>query len=100
MDRFFPNISKIQFEGRDSKNPLSFKHYNPTELVGGKSMKDHLRFAACYWHTFCGTGSDPFGPGPQRLPWLTSADPIEQGKDKMDAAFEFFTKIVVFGLFF
>ena len=95
MDRFFPNISKIKYEGRDSKNPLSFKHYNPDEVVGGKTMKEHLRFAACYWHTFCGTGADPFGPGTQKLPWLNSSDPIQVGKDKMEAAFEFFSKIDV-----
>ena len=60
---FFPEVSKIAYEGPDSKNPLAFRHYNPTEVVEGKSMKDHLRFAVCYWHTFRGTGSDPFGPG-------------------------------------
>ena len=59
----FPEISKIPFEGPSSKNPLAFRHYNPDEVVEGKSMRDHFRFAVAYWHTFRGTGSDPFGPG-------------------------------------
>jgi len=57
----FPNISKISYEGPKSKNPLAFKHYNADEVVAGKTMRDHLRFAVVYWHTFRGTGSDPFG---------------------------------------
>jgi xylose isomerase len=66
---YFPNISKIRYEGPDSTNPLAFRHYNPTELVEGKTMAEHLRFAVCYWHTMCGTGSDPFGPGTMQRPW-------------------------------
>src|SRR5262245_61892438 len=60
---FFPDVAKIKYEGPDSKNPLAFRHYNPDEVVEGKTMKEHLRFSVCYWHTFRGTGSDPFGPG-------------------------------------
>jgi len=63
MSEFFSNVKKIQFEGKDSDNPLAFKYYNPDEVIGGKTMKDHLRFAVAYWHTFQGTGGDPFGPG-------------------------------------
>ena len=59
---YFPQIKKIPFEGPDSKNPLAFKHYDENKVVGGKTLKDHLRFAVAYWHSFCGTGDDPFGP--------------------------------------
>ena len=90
---FFPSISKIQFEGRESDNPLAFKWYDENRIVGGKTMKDHLRFATAYWHTFCGTGADPFGPGTKQFPWDAQANPIAKAKDKMDAAFEFMTKL-------
>ena len=92
---YFKGIDKIKFEGAASDNPLAFKYYNPNQVVAGKTMRDHFKFSIAYWHTFCGTGADPFGPGPQRLPWLTNSDPIKQAEDKMDAAFEFFTKIDV-----
>jgi xylose isomerase len=90
---FFPNIQKIKFEGRDSKNPLAFKFYDENKIIAGKSMKDHFRFGIAYWHSFCGTGGDPFGPGTIVHPWDADADPIQRAKDKMDAAFEFITKI-------
>ena len=90
---FFPNIGKIQFEGKESDNPLAFRYYDPNRIVAGKSMKDHFKFAIAYWHSFCGTGGDPFGPGTIVHPWDASADPIQRAKDKMDAAFEFMTKI-------
>ena len=64
MSNFFKNISQIKYEGKNSDNLLSFKYYNEDQIVLGKTMKEHLRFAVCYWHTFCGTGADPFGPGP------------------------------------
>ena len=67
---YFKSVNKISFEGRESGNPLAFKFYNEHQVVAGKSMKDHFRFAVAYWHTFCGTGEDPFGPGTQPLPWL------------------------------
>ena len=64
MTEYFPEVkSPISYEGSDSKNPFAFKHYNPDEVILGKSMKDHFRFSVCYWHTFKGLGSDPFGPG-------------------------------------
>jgi xylose isomerase len=92
---FFPGVASIPFEGRDSDNPLAFKVYDRNKMVGGKSMQDHLRFAACYWHTFCAKGSDPFGVDTQVFPWDTSADPMTAARDRMDAAFEFFTKLGV-----
>ena len=73
---YFPGIQKIKFEGKDSDNPLSFKYYDPDSVVDGKTMKDHLRFATAYWHTFCGTGNDPFGSGTKVYPWDNSNDPI------------------------
>ena len=90
---YFPGIGKIEFEGRESDNPLAFKFYDENRLVAGKTMKEHMRFAIAYWHTFCGTGEDPFGPGTQIFPWATGDNAIERAKNKMDAAFEFFTKI-------
>ncbi len=90
---FFPGIGKIKYEGRDSDNPLAFKFYDETRVIGGKQMKELMRFAVAYWHTFCGTGEDPFGPGTKSFPWDKNTDTITRGKDKMDAAFEFFTKI-------
>jgi len=90
---YFPEIGKIEYEGRDSKNPLAFKWYNPEQVVNGKTMKEHLRFATSYWHSFCGEGGDPFGPGTRNFPWAGATDPVQAAKDKMDAAFEFFTKI-------
>jgi xylose isomerase len=90
---FFPGIGKIKFEGRESTNPLAFKWYDENRMINGKSMKEYLRFAVAYWHTFCGEGGDPFGPNSVRRPWNTSNDTIGAAKEKMDAAFEFITKI-------
>ena len=90
---YFPGIQKIKFEGKDSDNPLSFKYYDPEKLVNGKPMKEHLRFATAYWHTFCGTGGDPFGPGTKIYPWDVGNDPIQSAHQRLDAAFEFFTKL-------
>jgi xylose isomerase len=90
---YFPGIGKIQYEGPESKNPLAFRHYDENRLVGGKSLKDHFKFAVAYWHSFCGTGGDPFGPGTRIMPWNDAKDAVQRGKDKMDAAFEFITKM-------
>ncbi len=90
---FFPGIGAIQYEGKDSKNPLSFKFYDPKKVVLGKSMQEHLRFAVAYWHSFCGTGSDPFGAGTRDFPWEKSASPMDNAKAKLDAAFEFISKL-------
>lgn len=92
---YFKEIGKIQFEGRDSDNPLAFKFYDENQVVAGKTMKEHFRFAVAYWHTLCGTGGDPFGPGTKEFPWSASSDVLGRAKDKMDAAFEFITKLGV-----
>ena len=90
---FFPGIGKIKFEGPTSRNPLAFNHYDENRIIAGKSMKDHFRFAVAYWHTLTGEGGDPFGPGTMDFPWNQQSDPILNAKEKMDAAFEFITKI-------
>ena len=90
---FYKGIAAISFEGKESDNPLAFKYYNPDQVVMGKTMKEHFRFAIAYWHSFCGQGGDPFGPGTQQFPWDQSSDPIQRAKDKADAAFEFITKM-------
>ena len=90
---YFPGIDQIQYEGPQSKNPLAFKWYDSKRVVGGKTMKDYLRFAVAYWHTFCGDGGDPFGPGTKVYPWVGAADKMDAAKEKMDAAFEFISKV-------
>ncbi|WP_299017305.1 xylose isomerase [uncultured Polaribacter sp.] len=90
---YFKGIEKIQFEGKESDNPMAFKYYNPDQVVAGKTMREHFKFAIAYWHTFCGQGGDPFGPGTQNFAWDQAADPIQAAKDKADAAFEFINKM-------
>jgi xylose isomerase len=90
---YFKGIGQIKYEGKDSDNPLAFRYYDENKTVGKKSMKEHLRFAIAYWHTFCGTGGDPFGAPTKNFPWLQNSDPVQCSFDKMDAAFEFITKI-------
>lgn len=92
-NRFFKGIPRIAFEGKESTNPFAFRYYNARQKVGKKTMEDHLRFAVAYWHSFGGTGVDPFGAPTRYMPWLTAADPLKRAFDKMDAAFEFMTKI-------
>ena len=92
---YFPGIGNISYEGRESDNPLAFKFYQCDRLVGGKTMQQHLRFAVCYWHTFCAKGSDAFGADSQIFPWDTPKDPMMAARARMDAAFEFFTKLGV-----
>ena len=89
----YPGIGKIEYEGKKSKNPLAFRWYNPEEEVGSKQMKDHLRFAIAYWHSFCGDGSDPFGKATRIYPWEDVTNTDNKIKQRLDAAFEFFTKI-------
>jgi xylose isomerase len=89
----FPKIKKIAYEGPSTSNPLAFRYYNPNEIVGGKKLKDQLRFSIAYWHSFRGVGSDPFGPGTIVRPWEKGKDPVSIAKTRMDAAFEFFVKI-------
>ena len=90
---YFKGIGKIAFEGKGSKNPLAFKYYDAEQIVGGKKMKEHFKFACAWWHSLCGGGGDPFGAATRPMPWLSSADAVERAKDKADAAFEFMTKI-------
>jgi xylose isomerase len=92
---FFKGIGQIKYEGVESDNPLAFKWYDENKVIAGKTMKEHLRFAVCYWHTFCNTGADPFGPGTKHFPWDAAGDAVARAKDKMDAAFEFITKLGV-----
>ena len=91
--QFFKNISQIKFEGTETDNPLAFRWYDENRIVAGKKMKDHLRFACAYWHSFCGSGADPFGEPTHLFPWNEKPDAIERAKDKMDAAFEFIAKM-------
>ena len=93
MAEYFKDIPKVKFEGTSSDNPLAFRHYNPEELVLGKSMKEHLRLAACYWHNFCWDGADVFGAGTFNRPWLQAGDAMQRAKEKADVAFEFFSKL-------
>lgn len=90
---FFKGIEKIKYEGLQSDNPLSYRWYDEDKVVGGKTMKEHLRFACAYWHSFCGSGADPFGEPTHLFDWDKKADPVEKAKDKADAAFEFITKL-------
>jgi len=90
---FFPGIGEIKFEGIESRNPLAFRYYDENKMIGGKTMKEYFRFAMAYWHTLCGTGGDPFGPGTKEFPWEASPDLMQRNRDRMDAAFEFMSKI-------
>jgi xylose isomerase len=93
---YFAGIGPIPYEGRDSDNPLAFKVYDAGKRVGGRTMAEHLRFAVCYWHSFCGAGHDPFGPGTRAYPWdAGTGTPLARAEAKLDAAFEFFTKLGV-----
>ena len=89
----FPGIPQIAFEGPKSDNPLSFKYFNPDEIIDGRSLRDHLRFSIAYWHSFRGVGTDPFGPGTIVRPWEQGENSLAVAQARMDAAFEFFVKI-------
>ena len=90
---FFPEVPKIKYEGPDSKEPLSFRHYHAEEKVEGKTMREHLRFAVCYWHTFRSMGGDPFGPGCAIRPWEDGTDSVENAMNRVQVAFEFIDKL-------
>ena len=90
---YFPQIGKIQFEGKDSKNPLAFHYYNPEQVVAGKKMKDWFKFAMAWWHTLCAEGGDQFGGGTKSFPWNGAACPVEAAKNKVDAGFEIMQKL-------
>jgi len=93
VKEYFPGIGQIKFEGKDSKNPMSFHYYEPERIVYGKPMKDWFNFSMAWWHTLCAEGGDQFGGGTMHHPWVGAKDPIEAGKAKMDAGFEFMQKI-------
>ena len=90
---YFPGIGKIKFEGKESRNPLSFRYYDPEKVIMGKKMKDWLRFSMAWWHTLCAEGSDQFGGGTKTFPWNEASDPLEAAKAKMDAGFEIMQKL-------
>ena len=92
---YFPGIGQIQYEGPESDNTLAFKTYDPARVVAGKTMEQHLRFAVCYWHTFCAEGADPFGPGTRKHPWAARESAMDRSRDRVDAAFEFCSKLNV-----
>lgn len=92
---YFPEIGPIPYEGPDSDTPLAFKHYDADRVVAGRRMEDHFRFAVAYWHAFRQTGGDPFGPGTVSFPWDRAATAEQRARDRMDAAFEFITKLGV-----
>ena len=77
---YFKGIGEIKFEGKESDNPLAFKYYDPNQVVAGKTMREHFKFAVAYWHSFCGTGADPFGPGTQKFAWDEPADALEAAR--------------------
>ena len=88
----FPNVPVIEFEGSKSKNPFAFKHYNPDEKIGGKKMKDHMRFAAAYWHVMRNSLSDPFGAGTALMPWDDGSDSLDNALRRIPVFFEFLQK--------
>lgn len=94
MTKYFPEVERVVFEGAESKNPLAFKYYDESRVVAGKTMKDHLRFAVCYWHTFKSTGADPFGAATFERSW-NQGTPMEIAEKTMAANFEFITKLGV-----
>ena len=92
---YFPGVAQIQYEGPGSDNVLAFKAYDPSRVVAGKTMEEHLRFAVCYWHSFCATGADPFGLGTRNHAWAVGDNAMDRSRDRVDAAFEFFSKLNV-----
>src|SRR5437588_309003 len=90
---FFPEVEKIRYEGPTATNPLSFRHYDEKQVVEGKTMKEHFRFAVAYWHTLRGMGGDPFGPGCAKRPWEDGTDSVEMAIKRVHVAFEFLEKL-------
>ncbi|MCH5719411.1 xylose isomerase [Niabella hibiscisoli] len=90
---YFKSIPQIKYEGPESDNPMAFRWYDENRVVAGKTLKEHFRFACAYWHSFCNNGNDPFGPGTHVFGWNSKTDAVDRAKDKMDAAFEFITKM-------
>ena len=90
---YFKGIPQIKYEGTESDNPMAFRWYDENRVVAGRTLKEHFRFACAYWHSFCNDGNDPFGPGTHVFGWSSKTDAVDRAKDKMDAAFEFITKM-------
>ena len=95
MKHYYDQIERINYEGTQTNNPFAFRHYNPEQIILGKTMAEHLRFSICYWHTFCWAGTDMFGANSFNYPWQKGADPLANAKAKADIAFEFFYKMNV-----
>ena len=95
MSQYYEKIERVKYEGTQTNNPFAFRHYNPEQIILGKTMAEHLRFSICYWHTFCWAGTDMFGSGSFNYPWQSSTDPLSNAKAKADVAFEFFYKMNV-----
>ena len=93
MKEYFPEVAKIKFEGKDSKNPMAFHYYDPEKVVAGKPMKDWFKFAMAWWHTLCAEGADQFGGGTKSFPWNQGATAVEKAKAKADAGFEIMQKL-------
>jgi xylose isomerase len=90
---YFPTVGQIKFEGKESKNPLAFRYYDPEKVVYGRKMKDWFKFSMAWWHTLCAEGGDPFGPGTKTFPWTQGGSALDVAKQRMDAGFEFMQKI-------
>lgn len=95
MKQYYDKIERINYEGTQTDNPFAFRHYNPSQIILGKTMAEHLRLSICYWHTFCWAGTDMFGSSSFQYPWQTGSDPLANAKAKADVAFEFFYKMNV-----
>ena len=95
MSQYYEKIERVKYEGTQTNNPFAFRHYNPEQIILGKTMAEHLRFSICYWHTFCWAGTDMFGANSFNYPWQKGADPLANAKAKADIAFEFFYKMNV-----
>lgn len=93
MSEWFKDVPKIEYAGPQSRDPFTYRHYNPTEVIEGKTMRDHLRFSVCYWHTFRGTGVDPFGAPTMLRPWDDGSDSLDNALNRVDVAFEFMEKL-------
>jgi len=93
VKEYFPNIGKIKFEGKDSKNPLAYRYYDAEKVILGKPMKEWLKFAMAWWHTLCADGGDQFGTGTKKFPWAQGPDALTIAKQKADAGFEFMQKM-------
>ena len=94
MKDAFSEVTRISYEGPKSKNPLSFKHYNATEVVDGKTMREHLRFSVAYWHSFRNMNADPFGVGTRQMPWDDGSNSVENAQNRARVAFEFMRRLL------